>query len=248
MPYSEQTVTAIHKWSDRTFSLKTTRPDDFNFKNGEFVTIGLRPEGKLIARAYSIVSTNDDDYLEFLSIHVPEGPLTSHLAGIHEGESIWINSKSTGTLTMGHVLAGRNLYMFATGTGLAPFISLIHDDRLYQRYENIILVHSVRAVSELAYKQEIEALSNANPQLHYVPTVTRELFAINARGADLFRSGELFDLLSLPQADPEQDRVMLCGNPNMNKEMTEYLKNHNWTETSHRGIANFTTEKAFVIR
>jgi len=246
MPYSEQTVTAIHKWSDRTFSLKTTRPDDFTFENGEFVSIGLRPEGKLIARAYSIVSTNDDDYLEFLSIHVPEGPLTSRLAGIREGESIWINSKSTGTLTMGHVLAGRNLYMLSTGTGLAPFISLIHDTRLYERFEKVILVHSVRAVAELAYKQEIEALCNT--QLYYVPTVTREPFATTARGADLFRSGELFNLLKLPVADPEQDRVMICGNPNMNKEMTEYLKSHGWTETSHRGIGNFTTEKAFVNR
>ena len=246
MPYSEQTVTAIHKWSDKTFSLKTTRPDDFTFKNGEFVSIGLRPEGKLIARAYSIVSTNDDDYLEFLSIHVPEGPLTSRLANLHEGEPIWINSKSTGTLTINHVLSGRNLYMLSTGTGLAPFISLIHDATLYQRFDNVVLVHTVRAVAELAYKQEIEAITN--PHLHYVPTVTRERFAMNARGADLFRSGELSKLLNLPAADPEHDRVMICGNPNMNKEMSEYLKSHGWTETSHRGVGNFTTEKAFVIR
>lgn len=246
MPYSEQTVTSIHKWSDRTFSLKTTRPDDFTFKNGEFVSIGLRPEGKLIARAYSIVSTNDDNYLEFLSIHVPEGPLTSRLADIREGEPIWINSKSTGTLTMKHVLPGRNIYMLSTGTGLAPFISLIHDAELFLRFENVVLVHTVRAIAELAYKQEIEALPV--PQLHYVPTVTREPFAMNARGADLFRSGELSRLLNLPAADPELDRVMICGNPNMNKEMTEYLTRHGWTETSHRGIGNFTTEKAFVIR
>lgn len=246
MAYSEQTVTSIHKWSDKTFSLKTTRPHDFKFNNGEFVSIGLRPEGKLIARAYSIVSTNDDNYLEFLSIHVPEGPLTSRLTDIHEGESIWINSKSTGTLTMQHVLLGRNLYMLATGTGLAPFISLIHDPALYQRFENVILVHTVRAAEELAYKQEIETI--ANPQLHYVPTVTREPFAIMARGADLFRSGELTRLLKLPEADPEHDRVMICGNPDMNKEMTEYLKHHGWRETNHSGIGNFTTEKAFAIR
>jgi ferredoxin--NADP+ reductase len=246
MPYSEQTVTSIHKWSDRTFSLKTTRPDDFTFKNGEFVSIGLRPEGKLIARAYSIVSTNDDDHLEFLSIHVPEGPLTSRLADIREGEAIWINSKSTGTLTLNHVLAGRNLYMLSTGTGLAPFISLIHDTELYLRFENVVLVHTVRAVAELAYKQEIEAIKN--PRLHYLPTVTREEFAMNARGADLFSSGELSRLLNLPAVHPEQDRVMICGNPNMNKEMKEYLKSHSWTETSNRGVGNFTTEKAFAIR
>ncbi len=246
MPYSEQTVTSIRKWSEKTFSLTTTRPDDFTFNNGEFVSIGLRPEGKLIARAYSIVSTNDDDYLEFLSIHVPQGPLTSRLSDIREGEPIWINSKSTGTLTMQHVLAGRNLYMLSTGTGLAPFISLIHDAELYQRFENVVLVHTVRAVAELAYKQDIESM--ANPHLHYVPTVTRDPFAINARGADLFRSGELSRILDLPPANPEHDRVMICGNPDMNKEMTEYLKHHGWTETSHRGIGNFTTEKAFVTR
>jgi len=246
MAYSEQMVTSIRKWSDKTFSLKTTRPDDFTFNNGEFVSIGLRPEGKLVARAYSIVSTNEDDYLEFLSIHVPEGPLTSRLTGISEGEPIWINSKSTGTLTMQHVTAGRNLYMLSTGTGLAPFISLIHDADLYQRFENVILVHTVRAIEELAYRQEIETI--ANPHLHYVPTVTREPFAITARGAELFRSGELSSLLNLPVADPERDRVMICGNPNMNKEMTEYLKQHDWTKTNHRGIGNFTTEKAFAIR
>lgn len=246
MPYSEQMVTSIRKWSDKTFSLKTTRPDDFTFNNGEFVSIGLRPEGKLVARAYSIVSTNEDDYLEFLSIHVPEGPLTSRLTDISEGEPIWINSKSTGTLTLQHVSAGRNLYMLSTGTGLAPFISLIHDADLYQRFESVILVHTVRAIEELAYKQEIETI--ANPHLHYVPTVTREPFAITARGANLFRSGELSRLLNLPVADPENDRVMICGNPNMNKEMTEYLKQHDWTETNHSGIGNFTTEKAFAIR
>lgn len=246
MAYSEQMVTSIRKWSDKTFSLKTTRPDDFTFNNGEFVSIGLRPEGKLVARAYSIVSTNEDNYLEFLSIHVPEGPLTSRLTGISEGEPIWINNKSTGTLTLQHVSAGRNLYMLSTGTGLAPFISLIHDADLYQRFENVILVHTVRAIEELAYKQEIETI--ANPHLHYVPTVTREPFAITARGADLFRSGELSSLLNLPVPDPERDRVMICGNPDMNKEMTEYLKQHGWTKTNHSGIGNFTTEKAFVIR
>lgn len=246
MPYSEQTVQSTHNWSDRTFSFKTTRPFDFTFKNGEFVSIGIRPEGKLIARAYSIVSTNQDDYLEFLSIHVPNGPLTSHLANIHEGESVWINKKSTGTLTMQHVMAGRNLYMLATGTGLAPFISLIHDNELFKRFDNVVLVHSVRNIAELAYKKEIESL--ANLQLHYVPTVTREPFTNRTRGADLFRSGELFRLLGFPVADPEHDRVMICGNPDMNKEMTTYLKQHGWTETNHAGVGNFTKEKAFAIR
>lgn len=246
MPYTQQTVTSVRHWSDKTFSLTTTRPEDFDFANGEFVTIGLRPEGKLIARAYSIVSSNDADYLEFLSIHIPQGPLTSHLAHIHTGDSIWVNSKSTGTLTLQHVQPGRNLYLLSTGTGIAPFISLIRDPALYEAFEHVVLVHSVRTEVELAYRDEIEA--RCGKSLSYVPTVTREEFVNNERGADLFRSGQLFSMLGLPPADPKQDRVMLCGNPNMNREMTRYLKEQGWTETSHRGIGNFTTEKAFVIR
>lgn len=246
MPYTEQTVTSVRKWSDKTFSLTTTRPADFQFANGEFVTIGLRPEGKLIARAYSIVSTNDRDHLEFLSIHIPNGPLTSRLATISTGDSVWVNSKPTGTLTLKHIQSGRNLYLLATGTGVAPFISLIRDASLYEHVERVVLVHSVRTVPELAYKDEIEAL--CNERLFYVPTVTREAFACTQRGADLFRSGELFSRLGLPGAEPAQDRVMLCGNPEMNREMTTYLKEQGWTETSHRGLGNFTTEKAFAIR
>jgi ferredoxin--NADP+ reductase len=246
MAYTEQRVTSVRKWSDKTFSFTTTRPDDFHFENGEFVTLGLRHEGKLIARAYSIVSSNDADYLEFLSIHVPDGPLTSRLVKVREGDGVFINNKSTGSLTLKHVQPGRNLYMLATGTGLAPFISLIRDPELYQRYEKVILVHTVRRQVELAYRNEIEAL--AGDRLFYVPTVTREPFETTARVSDLFRSGALFSRLGLPAADPELDRVMLCGNPPMLQEMTAYLKANGWTITSHRGIGNFTVEKAFVLR
>jgi len=244
MPYSEQQVTSIHKWSDKTFSFTTTRPEAFDFANGEFVTLGLKPEGKLIARAYSIVSTNDAAHLEFLSIHVPDGPLTSRLARIQVGEGVWINSKTTGSLTLRHIQPGRNLYLLATGTGLAPFISLIRGAELYQTFERVVLVHSVRTARELAYREEITARSGE--QLVYVPTVTREPFAITRRGADLFRCGELFDLHELPAADPVHDRVMLCGNPDMNREMTEYLNAQGWTMTNYRGVGNFTVEKAFV--
>ncbi|MHB8981682.1 FAD-binding oxidoreductase, partial [Thiobacillus sp.] len=122
MPYSEQTVQWVRPWSDKTFSFTVTRPQDFSFANGEFVTIGLKQEGKLVARAYSIVSTADRDYLEFLSIHVPDGPLTSRLSQIKPGDRVWINNKTTGTLTLNHVLPGRVLYMLATGTWIAPFV------------------------------------------------------------------------------------------------------------------------------
>jgi ferredoxin--NADP+ reductase len=245
MPYSEEIVQSVRPWSDKTFSFTLSRPQNFSFENGEFVTIGLKREGKLVARAYSIVSTADHSHLEFLSIHVPDGPLTSQLAHIRPGDSVWVNSKATGSLTLNHVLPGRTLYMLATGTGLAPFMSLIRDPELYVRYKNVVLVHSVRTVAELAYRDEIEGLNTA--QLFYVPTVTREPFATSERGGDLFRTGVLSQRLGLDAPDPEQDRVMICGNPEMTRELTQHLKGTGWTLTNHRGIGNFTTELAFVV-
>ena len=184
MPYAEQKVTSIHRWSKNTFTLKTTRPDGFDFKNGEFVMLGLRPDGKLIPRAYSIVSTNRDAHLEFLSIQVPDGPLTSHLAQVDKGNSVWINTKTTGSLTLDHIQPGRHLYMLATGTGLAPFVSLIRAGEVFQTFERVILVHTVRIEQGLAYRDELT--SRSNDQFHYVPTVTREPFETTDRGADLF--------------------------------------------------------------
>ena len=178
MPYLEQTVTDVRPWSSRTFSLKLTRPENFDFVNGEFVTIGLRQEGKLVARAYSIVSTRDDPHLEFLSIHVPGGPLTSKLAQVKPGDTVWVNSKATGSLTLDHVLPGRHLYMLATGTGLAPFMSLVRDPRTMDAFEKIVLVHTVRTVAELAYREELEARAGDN--FIYLPTVTREPFELSA--------------------------------------------------------------------
>jgi len=245
MAYTEQRVTSIRKWSDKTFSFTTTRPQDFEFENGEFVTLGLRHEGKLIARAYSIVSTNDADHLEFLSIHVPDGPLTSRLVHVREGEGVLVNSKATGSLTLKHVLPGRNLYMLATGTGVAPFISLIHDPALYANFEKLILVHTVRTQVELAYREEIQAL--CSERLLYVPTVTREPFETPQRVTDLFVSGALFTKLGIPEADPEFDRVMICGNPHMLQELRKHLEGNGWTMTNHKGVGNLTVEKAFVL-
>ncbi|MEQ1663393.1 MAG: ferredoxin--NADP reductase [Thiobacillus sp.] len=245
MPYSEQTVQSVRPWSDKTFSFTLTRPQDFVFDNGEFVTIGLKREGKLVARAYSIVSTTDHDHLEFLSIHVPDGPLTSQLAHVQPGDTVWVNSKATGSLTLNHVLPGRVLYMLATGTGLAPFISLVRDPHTRTLFEQIVLVHSVRTADELAYRDELTALDS--PNFRYVPTVTREPFPTPERGADLFRSGALAQRLGLPAADPAHDRVMICGNPEMTRDMTTYLKDKGWVLTNHRGIGSFTTELAFVV-
>lgn len=244
MPYSEQTVQSVRPWSDKTFSFTLSRPQDFSFENGEFVTIGLKREGRLVARAYSIVSTADRDHLEFLSIHVPDGPLTSQLVQVRPGDTVWVNSKATGSLTLNHLQPGRVLYMLATGTGLAPFISLVRAGETYRHYEQVVLVHSVRTVRELAYREELASHSHA--RLHYFPTVTREPFPTPERGADLFRSGDLSQRLGLPAPDPEHDRVMICGNPEMTHEMTDHLKETGWTLTNHRGIGNFTTELAFV--
>ena len=246
MPYAEQKITSLHRWSKSTFTFKTTRPEGFDFKNGEFVMLGLRPDGKLIPRAYSIVSTNRDEQLEFLSIQVPDGPLTSHLAQMDEGNSIWINTKTTGSLTLAHIQPGRNLYMLATGTGLAPFISLIRAGEVFQTYERVILVHTSRVEQGLAYRDELT--SRTGDQFLYVPTVTREPFETTDRGADLFRSGALSNKLSLPLPDPEHDRVMICGNPAMNKEMTDYLQLNGWTMTNYKGVGNFTVEQAFVLQ
>jgi ferredoxin--NADP+ reductase len=244
MPYLEQTVTEIHPWSTHTFTLKLTRPESFNFVNGEFVTIGLKREGKLLARAYSIVSTQADPYLEFLSIHVPDGPLTRHLVQVRPGDAVWVNSKTTGSLTLGHVLPGRHLYLLATGTGLAPFMSLVRDAASFAAFEKVILVHTVRTVAELAYRDELTARQGAD--FLYLPSVTREPFEFSQRCSDAFCSGTLFTHLGLPATNPEQDRVMLCGNPEMNRQMTQHLKDTGWTMTNHRGVANFTVEAAFV--
>lgn len=244
MPYSEQAVLSVRPWSDKTFSFTLSRPQDFAFASGEFVTIGLKREGKLIARAYSIVSPGAAPELEFLSIHVPDGPLTSQLVQVQPGDSVWVNSKPTGSLTLEHVKPGRVLYMIATGTGLAPFMSLVRDPETFARFEHVVLVHSVRTEAELAYREELE--SRVDGRFRYVPTVTREPFPTPERGSVLFHSGALAERLGLPAVDPEHDRVMICGNPEMTCEMTDHLKGAGWTITNHRGIGNFTTELAFV--
>ncbi len=236
MPYSEQQVTSKQHWSESIFSFTTTRPEGFEFENGQFVTLGLRPQNKLIPRAYSIVSTNDDEQLEFLSIVVPDGPLTSELVKVDAGNSIWINTKSTGSLTLNHILPGRHLFMISTGTGIAPFVSLLRGREVFDHFAKVILVHSVRQQTGLVFRQEFEAMQGDH--FAYVPTVTREPFAITQRGSDLFRSGQLAEHLGLPAVDPELDRVMICGNPDMNRDLSEYLQQAGWTMTNYQGAGN----------
>ena len=221
-------VTDIHHWNERLFSFKTSRDTGLRFENGHFVMIGLPVEGRPLLRAYSSVSANYDEELEFLSIKVPDGPLTSRLQQIRVGDEIFVSRKPTGTLVADHLLPGRNLYLFSTGTGLAPFMSIVKDPEVYERFDKIILCHGVRYVSELAYA---DYLTNELPQneffgeevrekLIYFPTVTREKFRNQGRLTDLLASGALADAIGLPQPNTQDDRFMLCGSPSMLKEMT----------------------------
>jgi ferredoxin--NADP+ reductase len=247
-------VTEVHHWNDTLFSFKTTRDMGFRFKSGHFTLIGLENEGRPLLRAYSIVSANYEEELEFFSIKVPDGPLTSKLQNIKIGDEVYVNDKPTGTLTLDNLLGGRNLYLFSTGTGLAPFISIIKDPEVYDKFDKIILTHGVRKVNELAYGDLVtESLPNneyfgeeVRDKLIYYPMVTREDFVNQGRVTDLIQSGKIFSDLGLPPLDPEHDRAMVCGSPSMLKDICNILDGLGFTE-SHRGIVgNYAIERAFV--
>ncbi len=247
-------VTDVHHWNERLFSFKTSRDTGLRFENGHFVMIGLPVEGKPLLRAYSIVSANYDEELEFLSIKVPDGPLTSRLQNIRVGDEIYVSRKPTGTLVADHLLPGRHLYLFSTGTGLAPFMSIVKDPEVYERFDKIILCHGVRYVSELAYA---DYLTNELPQneffgeevrekLIYFPTVTREKFRNQGRLTDLLASGALAESIGLPQPNTQDDRFMLCGSPSMLKEMTALLDERGFRESRNGYLGEYVIERAFV--
>lgn len=251
---STQSVTEVHHWNDSLFSFKTTRDRSLKFENGHFVMLGMEVEGKPLMRAYSIASPNYDDELEFLSIKVPDGPLTSRLQNIQVGDELFVSSKPTGTLVVDHLLEGRNLYLISTGTGLAPFMSIIQDPEVYERFDKIILTHGVRYESELAYQDLIKEHLPQNEyfgeevreKLVYYPTVTREDFITNGRLTDLMTTGKLFSDVGLPQANPEHDRFMICGGPSMLKDCCKILDDWGFSE-SLRGIkGQYVVERAFV--
>lgn len=247
-------VTEVHHWTDRLFSFKTTRNQGFRFENGHFTMIGLERDGKPLMRAYSMASANYEDELEFFSIKVPDGPLTSKLQDIRIGDELLVNSKATGTLVQDSLLPGRNLYLIATGTGLAPFLSIIRDPRVYERYDKIVLTHGCRHVEELAYRELItehlpqhEYLGEeVRSKLVYYPTVTREKFDNNGRLTDLLRIGKLAADVGLEPIDPEHDRFMICGSPSMLKEICSLLDSRGFREARQGEAAHYVIERAFV--
>jgi ferredoxin--NADP+ reductase len=250
-------VTEVTHWNETLFSFKVTRDPGFRFRNGHFVMIGLEVEGKPLMRAYSVVSPNYQEHLEFLSIKVPDGPLTSRLQNIQVGDDLLIGEKATGTLVIDDLKPGKHLYCFSTGTGLAPFMSIVRDPETYERFEKVVLIHGVRLVSELAYgdylKNELpndEFLGElVRDQLIYYPTVTREAFRHTGRLTTAIESGQLFADIGLPALDPAVDRAMICGSPAMLKETAEMLDARGFVVSPGLGQpGDYVIERAFVER
>ena len=252
--FNEEKVLSVHHWTDRLFSFTTTRDTALRFSNGHFTMIGLRVNNKPLLRAYSIASANYEDHLEFLSIKVEEGPLTSRLRNIAVGDTIIVGRKPTGTLVVDYLLPGRRLYMLATGTGLAPFMSIVRDPTTYERFEQIVLVHGVRNVDELAYHDLLvdhlpahEFLGDmVSSQLLYYPTVTREEYRNQGRIPDLIESDKLFAELGLPPLDPAEDRVMICGSPAMLRDIRQLLERRGFREGNTSTPGDFVIERAFA--
>jgi len=253
--FATETVLSVHHWNDSLFSFTTTRDQSLRFENGHFVMIGLQVEGRPLMRAYSIASANYDEHLEFFSIKVANGPLTSRLQHLKVGDEVLVGRKPTGTLILHDLLPGKNLYLFGTGTGLAPFLSIIKDPHTYERFEKVILLHGVRQVSELAYKDVItEELptneffgEDVREKLIYYPTVTREPFVNRGRLTDLIDSGKLFEDIGLPPLDPATDRAMICGGPAMLKDICVLLEARGFKPSPHIGVpGDYVIERAFV--
>lgn len=253
---NRETVLSVHHWNDTLFSFTTTRNPSFQFKNGHFVMLGLEVEGRPLMRAYSMASPNYEDHLEFYSIKVAEGALTSRLKDLAPGDEVLIGRKPTGTLVLSTLRPGKRLYLLGTGTGLAPFLSIARDLDTYEKYEHVVLAHGVRFASELGYS---EYLRNELPrheyvgelarnQLRYYPTVTREPYENRGRLTDLLRTGKLTSDLDLPDLDPEHDRVMICGSPSMLTELVELLEERGFREGATHAPGDFTIERAFVER
>lgn len=248
-------VLEVHHWNESLFSFKTSRNPGLRFRNGHFVMIGLQADNKPLLRAYSIASANYEEHLEFLSIKVPNGPLTSRLQHLKVGDELIVGQKPVGTLVIDDLNDGRNLYLLATGTGLAPFMSIIRDPETYERFEKVVLVHGVRTVSELAYADFIQNVlpkeefigELVQEQLLYYPTVTREPFKNQGRLTDLMRSGQLFADLGLPELSAANDRAMICGSPAMLEDTCALLDERGLKISPRQGDrGDYVIERAFV--
>ena len=253
--YSTERILSVHHWNDTLFSFKTTRDPGLRFENGQFVMIGLEVDGIPLTRAYSIASPNYEEHLEFFSIKVPNGPLTSRLQHLKVGDDLLVSKKPTGTLVTHDLKPGKNLYFLSTGTGLAPFMSLIQDIEVYDRFEKVVLIHGVRHVNELAYADFIEKeLPNneffgeeVRKKLIYYPTVTRDSFRNQGRLTDLINSGKLFEDIGLPPLDPAHDKAMICGSPQMLKDTEELLDSRGFIVSPRVGTpGDYVIERAFV--
>ena len=255
--FHELEVKWVHRWTDQLFSFRVARPEDFRFRSGEFVMIGLPSEngGKPVLRAYSIASPSWDEALEFLSIAVPDGPLTSRLVNIQPGDTVLMGKKPTGTLVLDALTGGETLWLIGTGTGLAPWLSVARDPDTYSRFGRVIVCHTVRNVADLSYRDFLTSGIHDDPligdeartQLTYYPTVTREDFQTPGRITDRIASGAIFTDLGLPHGfSPDRDRVMLCGSMAMIKETAALLDGFGMKEGSNAEPGDYVLERAFV--
>jgi len=247
-------VTHVHHWNDTLFSFRVSRQQGLRFENGHFVMLGLEVDDKPLMRAYSIASANYAEHLEFFSIKVPDGALTSRLQHIKVGDKILLRTKPTGTLIAGNLIPGKRLYLLSTGTGLAPFISIIQDPEVYEQFDQVILVHGTRTVSELAYQDFIEKELPENEffgdvvkeKLRYYPTVTREPYRNEGRITTLMETGKIFSDLGLPEPNVEEDRFMLCGSPAMLKDICAHLDEQGYSNSTRSVQGHYVIERAFV--
>jgi ferredoxin/flavodoxin---NADP+ reductase len=254
--FRTEKVTWVHHWTDKLFSFKTTRDPGFKFENGQFAMIGLMVNGKPLLRAYSMVSANHEDFLEFYSIKVPDGPLTSRLQHLKVGDDLVVGNKPTGTLVLDSLQNGPRLWLLSTGTGLAAFLSVVKDPYMYEKFEKIILVHGCRETKELTYEEfltrelpEHEFLGElAREQLIYYPTVTREPFKNQGRITTLIESHKLTQDLGFPDLSIANDRFMLCGSEAMLKDIKRMLEERGFAEGTLEAPGQFVVEKAFAER
>ena len=253
---NQERVLSVRHWTDTLFSFTTTRDLGFRFQSGQFTMLGLEVDGRPLLRAYSMASANHENVLEFFSIKVPDGPLTSRLQRVKQGDIVLVGRKPTGTLVTANLLPGKRLLLLSTGTGLAPFASLIKDPEVYDVYEKVILVHGCRQVADLSYGEQLVATLREDEifgemsagRLEYYPTVTREPFRNRGRITDLITSQKLFDDLGLPPLERDNDRVMLCGSPSMLADLKDMFEARGFAEGNSNEPGHFVIEKAFVER